>query len=145
RRRVTQPRQADRYQQNTHKKGLLHGRGLYRNPWRVSTLSWHAAGVMPQEIRTLLIDDRESDADYVQGFLRQAGPEQTFRVDWESDPQHALGRLDSESFDLVLLDHQMPGTTGLELLPKIRERHRRLPVIMLTGQGNEQIAVEAMK
>lgn len=100
---------------------------------------------MPREIRTLLIDDRQSDADFVSSFLRRGDADHSFEVTWESNPQSALARVETESFDLVLLDYQMPAMNGLELLPKIRKLNRSLPVIMLTGQGNEHIAVEAMK
>jgi serine phosphatase RsbU (regulator of sigma subunit) len=86
--------------------------------------------------RALIIDDRQSDADFIAGLLRQAG---SFEIIWEADPKRALQRL--KEFDVVLLDYQMPVVTGLDLLPEIRG----VPVIMLTGQGNEQIAVEAMK
>jgi phosphoserine phosphatase RsbU/P len=100
---------------------------------------------MPQEIKTLLIDDRESDADYVRGFLQKLSSDYTFLTTWESDPTRALFRLTQQPFDLVLLDYQMPTTSGLDVLSTIRQAHRTLPVIMLTGMGDERIAVEAMK
>ena len=100
---------------------------------------------MSAEIKTLIIDDREADAEFIRSFLQQMPPDLAFHVAWESDPQRAIGRLAAESFDLVLLDYQMPEMTGLEVLRRIREMHRALPVIMLTGQGNEMVAVEAMK
>src|SRR5579859_1833203 len=101
--------------------------------------------IMPEEIRTLLIDDREADADYIRGFLKKLGSDYTFRTIWEIDPTRALLRLTQEPFDLVLLDFQMPSMSGLDVLSTIREAHRSLPVIMLTGMGDERIAVEAMK
>jgi len=100
---------------------------------------------MPQEIKTLLIDDRESDADYVRSFLQKLSSDYTFRTTWESDPTRALLRLTQELFDLVLLDYQMPAMSGLDVLSTIRQAHRTLPIIMLTGMGDERIAVEAMK
>ena len=100
---------------------------------------------MPREIRTLLIDDRESDADYVRSFLQKLSSDYTFRTTWESDPTRALLRLTQELFDLVLLDYQMPSMSGLDVLSTIRQANRTLPVIMLTGMGDERIAVEAMK
>ena len=100
---------------------------------------------MPEEIKTLLIDDRESDADYVRSFLKKLSSDYTFHVVWETYPTRALLRLTQEPFDLVLLDYQMPSMNGLDVLSRIREAHRSLPVIMLTGMGDERIAVDAMK
>ena len=100
---------------------------------------------MGEEIKTLLIDDRETDADYVRGFLKKLSADYAFRVTWETDPTRALLRLAQEPFDLVLLDYQMPAMSGLDVLSRIREAHRSLPVIMLTGMGDERTAVEAMK
>jgi serine phosphatase RsbU (regulator of sigma subunit) len=100
---------------------------------------------MVQEIKTLLIDDRESDADYLRSFLNKLSSDYTFQIAWESDPTRALLRLTQQPFDLVLLDYQMPSMNGLEVLSAIREAHRSLPVIMLTGMGDERVAVEAMK
>jgi signal transduction histidine kinase len=45
----------------------------------------------------------------------------------------------------VLLDYSLPGRHGIEVLKRIRPNHPHLPVILLTGQGNEAIAVQAMK
>src|ERR1041384_6515851 len=100
---------------------------------------------MPAEIKALVIDDRESEADFIRAFLHELQAGFTIRVAWEADPQRALGRLATAPFALVLLDDHMPGMTGLDVLQKIREMNHALPVIMLTGQGNEAVAVEAMK
>jgi len=100
---------------------------------------------MSGEIKTLLIDDREADADYIRSFLQKLSVDHGFQTTWESDPSRALLRLAQESFDLVLLDYQMPSMSGLDVLLRIREAHRSLPVIMLTGMGDERVAVEAMK
>jgi signal transduction histidine kinase len=45
----------------------------------------------------------------------------------------------------VLLDYSLPGRNGIEVLKRIRSKHPHLPVILLTGQGNEAVAVQSMK
>ena len=57
----------------------------------------------------------------------------------------ALAALAEASFDTVLLDLNLPGVTGVELVGALRTHDPFLPVIMLTGQGDEQTAVDAMK
>ncbi|MBI5368304.1 MAG: response regulator [Planctomycetes bacterium] len=56
-----------------------------------------------------------------------------------------LERLTHCSYDLILLDYSLPGMDGLRLLKELRARNYLLPVVMVTGMGNEEIAVQAMK
>lgn len=59
--------------------------------------------------------------------------------------EEAIAALSRTPFDLVILDHKMPGKTGLNVLQWMYEQKMRTPVIMLTGAGSENVAVEAMK
>ena len=56
-----------------------------------------------------------------------------------------LKRLDSKKPDLLLLDIMLPGINGLDVLKKIRETDEKLPVIMLSAQGNVEIAVDSLR
>ncbi|OHC68921.1 MAG: hypothetical protein A2045_17585 [Rhodocyclales bacterium GWA2_65_20] len=56
-----------------------------------------------------------------------------------------LDLLARAAFDVVFLDYQLNGSTGLDWLRRVRASGCSTPVVMLTGQGNEQIAVELMK
>ncbi|MGB4782468.1 response regulator [Candidatus Methylomirabilis sp.] len=57
----------------------------------------------------------------------------------------ALRKLEADGYNLVLLDYRMPDMNGLEILQEIRERGIHLPVVMVTGYGDEEIAVQALK
>ena len=53
--------------------------------------------------------------------------------------------MDGDSFELVLTEHWLPWTSGLEVLARMRRRHPNCPVIIITGSGDEAVAVRAMK
>jgi two-component system, NtrC family, response regulator AtoC len=59
--------------------------------------------------------------------------------------EEGLELLEAARPDVVVLDHNLPGKDGLSVLRLMREREPQLPVVMATGHGNEQVAVEAMK
>ncbi|MFY0564530.1 PAS domain-containing protein [Archangium lansingense] len=96
-----------------------------------------------QPLRLLVADDDEVDRLAVRRALLKAGVEaQLVEV---TDGMAALGALLEQSFDCALMDFQMPGQDGLEVLRKARAALVETPIIMLTGQGDEHIAVELMK
>ena len=89
----------------------------------------------------LTVDDDAAMGKVLGALLAQAG----------HAPEHvgsaaaALTALETRPFDLVVTDLRMPGTDGMTLLCRIRERWPDLPVIMLTAHGTVALAVEAMK
>ena len=68
-----------------------------------------------------------------------------YRLLTETDPNHAVGLLGVQSVQLVLLDLQMPGKSGLELLSDITSLYPDIPVIMITGCGSINLAVQAIQ
>lgn len=83
-------------------------------------------------MRVLIIDDDSRLFELLSGYLTENGVESTHA----SDGPRGLGELERNGYDAVLLDVMMPGLDGLEVLRRIRERHR-VPVIMLTAKGDE--------
>lgn len=79
----------------------------------------------------------------VRRTLRAAGLDATLTE--ASDYAAALVALGERAFDCVLLDYRLPGIDGLAALRDLRERGIIAPVVMLTGQGDEQLAVDIMK
>ena len=94
-------------------------------------------------LRLLLIDDDQVDRMAITRLLRQTGLE--IAVGECADRASALTLLEPGDFDCVLLDYYIPGSDGLEILKTIRRRGQSVPVIVLTGQGDEEVAVELMK
>jgi signal transduction histidine kinase len=98
---------------------------------------------MAEPLRILLVDDDEVDRLAVKRLLRGAGiaADVSERVDRAS----ALATARSERFDCVLLDYRLPGVDGVTLLRELRSSGVGSPVVALTGQGDEEVAVELMK
>src|SRR5262249_45012374 len=57
----------------------------------------------------------------------------------------ALAAIDQEQPDLVLTDLQMPGMDGLQLVEAVRAGHPSVPVVLMTGFGSEEVAVQALR
>lgn len=100
---------------------------------------------MTAKLRVLLVDDDEVDREIVKRAFRRT--RLTPEIVEAEAAEHALAAVDAagDGFHVGLFDLRLPGLDGLELLTEMRERGVDLPVIFLTGQGNEETAVELMK
>lgn len=98
---------------------------------------------MDEQLGILLIDDDTVDRMAVRRTLRAAGLDVALAE--VSDHAGALRALAEREFDCILLDYRLPDIDGLGVLRDLRERGITAPVVMLTGQGDEQLAVEIMK
>lgn len=92
----------------------------------------------------LVIDDNEDDRLLYRRTLRSIFSEHVQLIEAQ-DGDGGLAALSDYTPDCVLLDYSLPGRNGIEVLKLLHERHPFIPVIMLTGQGNEKVAVAAMK
>ncbi|MEE9297376.1 MAG: response regulator [Phycisphaerae bacterium] len=91
----------------------------------------------------VIIEDEPAHAELAQRAVRRS--EQGFVVECYPHGRPALERIDRGGVRLVLLDHSLPGISGLEVLQSLRREGQDVPVIMLTGKGGEKLAVEAMR
>jgi signal transduction histidine kinase len=94
-------------------------------------------------LKLLLVDDDEVDRMAVRRVLRDLRADVIVKECGSRD--EALDAIAAETFDCVLLDYQLPGSNGLETLASIRAAGIRVPVVALTGQGDEELAVSLMK
>ena len=98
---------------------------------------------MDTPLRLLIVDDDDVDRLALKRALTSAGVNADIT---EADGAGAaMEAIAGEPFDCIILDYQLPGTDGLQVLHSIRGAGVRTPVIVLTGQGDEQTAVELMK
>ncbi|MGB6744583.1 MAG: response regulator, partial [Terracidiphilus sp.] len=89
----------------------------------------------------LVIDDEAGIRESLEVLLSLEG----YAVTMAADGAEGLRQLEVDNFDLVLLDLALPGQSGIELLPKIKERQPELPVIMITAYGTVDNVVEAVR
>jgi two-component system nitrogen regulation response regulator NtrX len=89
----------------------------------------------------LIVDDEPFILQSLSGILSDEG----FEVSTASNGYEALKRIEEESPDLVLLDIWMPGLDGIETLKEIKKNNPHIQVIIITGHGNIETAVKAIK
>jgi len=89
----------------------------------------------------LIIDDEEGIRDTLQGILEDEG----YSVLTASSAEEGLDLLQKSGPDLVILDIWLPNMDGIEALSRIREASSELPVIMISGHANVDLAVKATK
>jgi DNA-binding NtrC family response regulator len=91
--------------------------------------------------RVLIIDDEAAICESLTMLLEDDG----YLVQSAQDGEEGLALLDTQAFDLILLDFQLPDRNGLEILKVIRERDPAMAVIMITAYGTPENAVAAIQ
>ncbi|MBY6203289.1 GGDEF domain-containing response regulator [Halomonas denitrificans] len=99
---------------------------------------------MRKPLHLLVVDDSEDDREHYRDLLSE-DRQHEWTFTGTGDSTECLRLVERHHFDCVLLDYSMPGHTGVEVMRRLREKNLEVPVVMLTGQGTERIAVEAMK
>jgi len=90
--------------------------------------------------RLLLVEDSDVQAAVYAAYL----PEDRFRVVRVATGEEALTELTARDYSLLLLDLQLPGIQGLEVLRRMKAAHLAVPVVVMTESGSVAMAVEAM-
>src|SRR5664279_2549571 len=89
----------------------------------------------------LIIDDEKSIRKTITEILTYEG----YKIDEAADGEEGLRKFREKNFDLVLCDIKMPKLDGIEFLEKAREINDEVPIIIISGHGNIETAVEAVK
>lgn len=98
---------------------------------------------MDNPLELLVIDDDAIDRMVIIRALRSS--ERPVAVTEAEHYAGAMACLSARSFDLVLLDYHLPDSDGLSVVQAIRGMGLRIPIVMLTGQGDERVAVALLK
>ena len=96
-----------------------------------------------KEISILLVDDDEVDRMAVKRALQRAGFE--YNLTESAEAASGICNLRERKYGCIFLDYLLPGTDGLAFLKEVRASGIKTPIIIITSQGDEKIAVEMMK
>ena len=97
-----------------------------------------------EPLKVLLVEDDEDDYVLTRGlFNEMKGPR--LQIDWIANFDQGLSTMIENQHDVCLVDYRLGARNGVELLREAVERGCTAPVILLTGQGEHEIDLEAMK
>jgi DNA-binding NtrC family response regulator len=92
-------------------------------------------------LNILLVDDEEIVHQTISGYLGDLG----HHVDEAHDASAALEAIEERDYDLVIADLRMPGMDGLSFLARVKGSRPRMSVVIITGHGNMDMAVQALR
>ena len=92
-------------------------------------------------LSVLVVDDEQRVLDEIEEFLTK----QDYRVQVANTVAKAYLLIENSTFDIIILDVKLPGTDGLTALKKIKAEHPLTEVIMISGHGDMDTVIEAMR
>src|SRR3954462_4538613 len=95
-------------------------------------------------LRVLLVEDDEDDYILTKSLLSEIKGKR-FEITWLKNPQEGLEAMAANQHDVCLVDYRLGAGNGIKLLRSALDRNCQAPVILLTGQGEREIDMEAMK
>lgn len=94
--------------------------------------------------RILVIDDDEDDFFIISDYIRSITGH-SFSVEWSKNYTDALKQLKNDRHDLYFVDYRLGAKSGVDFLTETLQRNVEKPVILLTGKGNYDVDIQAMK
>ncbi len=99
----------------------------------------------PQALKILLVEDDQDDAYLIKELIREGLTHPAPQIDHAISFEKAMQQFDQVEYDICMVDYHLGAETGVGLLNSIRSKNINTPLIVLTGQGDQEVAVEAMK
>jgi PAS domain S-box-containing protein len=97
---------------------------------------------MKDNYHILVLDDDLNQRELLKSYLELSGP---YSVDTVGSVEVFWPTIEGSPYDVMFLDYKLKGTNGLELLDRMAERSIHVPVIMISGEGDERIAAQAIQ
>jgi DNA-binding response OmpR family regulator len=102
---------------------------------------------LEKPISILHLDDESDILTISEKFLKRFSEESGYKIAYYgiTNPDNFFSTINQASFDIAIVDYEMPRTTGLEILHKLRNEYKSdLPLIIFTGRGREEVAINAL-
>jgi len=94
-------------------------------------------------LKILLVEDNEDHADLITRSINRSLPSTQIRHTTKS--RECLNLLDKKPYDIVLMDYYLNDSLGIDLLKEVGKNHPEIPVVIITGQGDERTAAKSIK
>jgi len=91
--------------------------------------------------KLLYIDDEECLLDLGKLYIEKSG---LYEVITCNDPYEAFGLIQTNNYDAIISDYEMPEINGIQLLSKVRKSGNNIPFIIFTGRGREEVVIAAL-
>lgn len=98
-----------------------------------------------EALKILIVDDDDDDAFIIEDLVREYWTDPAPVIDRAKSQKEAIQQLEAVTYDIGLCDYRLGEGNGIGLLRTLRSKEITVPIIVLTGQGDQEIAVEAMK
>lgn len=92
----------------------------------------------------LIVDDDEDDYFILSGFLRDVA-DNKFSITWAPTFSEGLQKLSEARYDIAFVDYRLGARSGVDFLKDVRDKQLDTPIVLLTGQGNYSVDIEAME
>ena len=96
---------------------------------------------MKAKERILIVDDEKDMCNIISKFIKEEG----YLSEIAHDGKRALRKIKNKTYDLIILDYKLPDISGLEVLGEIGRLRPKLPVIMISAYGNDDVKEKASK
>jgi len=100
--------------------------------------------VIPELFKVLLVEDDEDDYFLTRSLFAEIKGNR-YKIDWQSTFETGLQAMARNQHDVCLVDYRLGARNGIELLREAIDRGCEAPIILLTGQGEKEVDIEAMK
>ena len=98
---------------------------------------------MSEILRVLYADDNAADVDLTRAHFAWSAPDIALEV--VDTGRGCLARLEEGAHDVLLLDNHLPDMEGVDILKEVIEREVSLPVVMVTGVGDESLVLQVLR